>query len=201
MSFDRVLPFVRRVAGRIDAVVDNSNPISSLLHFKHEHPEHYVTTDRSSHARPWPAGFDPKTAPVYSHSEIFVDAPPHQVFRMLTDAKRWESFYDDVSDVNVKGGGRLRAGSEFSWRVFGTSQQSKIVEYEENRVLGWDARGVGDEAYHRWILVPEGRGTRVITEEIQKGPGPALLAKHMNPAVTAMHRSWVEAMRVKLADA
>jgi uncharacterized protein YndB with AHSA1/START domain len=204
MSLDRVLPFVRRVAGRVDAVVDNSNPLSSLLHFKREHAEHYTTTDRSTHPRAWPAGFDPKTAPVYSHSELFVDAPPHQVFRLITNAKQWTSFYEDISDVHVKGDakgdGRLRRGTEFSWRVFGTKQHSEVVEYEENRVLGWNARGLGDDAYHRWILVPEGRGTRLISEEIQQGPGPALLAKHLNPALTAMHRSWVDAMRIKLAS-
>jgi uncharacterized protein YndB with AHSA1/START domain len=197
VSLDRLLPFFRRVAQR----VDNSNPLSSILHFQRAHREHFVTTDRKSHQRPWPAGFDPKSAPVYSHSELFVDAPPHQVFRLLTDAQRWESFYPDVSDVRTANSGRLELGEEFSWRVFGTVQRSEIVEYEENRVLAWNARGIGDEAYHRWILVPEARGTRVITEEIQQGPGPALLAKHLNPATTAMHRSWVDAMRVELRDA
>ena len=47
-------------------------------------------------------------------------------------------------------------------------------------------------------LKPEGRGTRLVSEEVQQGPGPAMLKDLLNPALTATHMAWMDAIAKKL---
>jgi uncharacterized protein YndB with AHSA1/START domain len=185
--------------GRLASFVEHSNPLTAVAGLKQHYPQWFKTTDRKSADAPWPAGFDPKKAPVYSHSEVFIAAPPEKVFKLLTDAKGWSSYFREVSDVRPEKKGPLVQGSKFSWHVLGTTQKSQVTLYEPNKALGWTAKGLGDTAYHRWYLKPERGGTRLISEEIQQGPGPKVLAHLLNPALTATHRAWMDAIAQKLA--
>src|ERR1700734_2528288 len=54
-------------------------------------PGDQVTEDLK-HANPnihWPSGFSPKTADLYAHNEIMIDAPAGVVFRHIQEAEKW----------------------------------------------------------------------------------------------------------------
>jgi uncharacterized protein YndB with AHSA1/START domain len=174
------------------------NPVEAFYRLKKDHPQWWKASSRSEvNSRPWPvARVDPSKTPVFAHNETFIDAPPSAVFAKLTDANGWASFYPNARDVKLPAGStELTPGLRFTWTTFGAKQSSKVQEYEKDRVLGWTAKSPGTLAYHRWILVPEGKGTRLITEETQRGLTAQLDQLLMNPALHASHQLWLEQMK------
>jgi hypothetical protein len=56
------------------------------------------------HANPdihWPAGFSPKTADLYAHNEIMIDAPVGVVFRHIQEAEKWPEWYANSQHVVI----------------------------------------------------------------------------------------------------
>lgn len=175
--------------------------------------------------RPWPVAFRPQEDAVFTHNEIFIaDVPPNRVFEILVRAPDWPKFYENSADVELEAAGtptsgirdsgfgirqgelcssatrnpkrdELSLGSKFSWKTFGTPQRSEVTLYEQDRALGWTAESFGTRAYHRWLLLPEGHGTRVITEECQHGFVAWLDQHWMNPSLHAAHQLWLESLK------
>jgi hypothetical protein len=187
---------------KIDPARDASyrNPLEAFYKLKKDHPQWWKASDRSeANPRPWPAKLDPAKTPVFAHNETFIDAPPSAVFDTLTRATEWPSFYPNAREVMLpNGASRLAPGMKFTWSTFGTRQSSQIVEFEQDRALAWSAKSPGTLAFHRWILVPEGTGTRLITEETQRGLTAQLDQLVMNPALHASHQLWLEQMKQTL---
>jgi hypothetical protein len=102
-----------------------------------------------------------------------------------------------LSHLPASGTRRLRLGTKFRWETFSVVQHSEVTLYEPDRALGWTARSPGTRAYHRWFLLPEGHGTRVITEECQRGFVAWLDHHWMNPSLHATHQLWLEELRLK----
>ena len=169
-------------------------------------PEWYRSSPRSeANPRPWPLRLDPARTPVFVHNEIFIEAPEAKVFALLTGGE-WPRFYPNGERVQIPVGrdGRktLGLGTEFQFTTFGLIQKSQVYEYEENRSLAWRAEssggGLAIHAFHRWLLLPDGNGTRVITEEIQTGPGAYLgrwLCNSINTSLHASHQLWLEGLK------
>ena len=66
-------------------------------------PGDQVTEDLK-HAKPhihWPSGFSPKTADLYAHNEIMIDAPIGVVFRHIQEAQKWPEWYSNAQNVVV----------------------------------------------------------------------------------------------------
>lgn len=139
---------------------------------------------------------------MFAHNEIVIPGvAPEVVFGMLVRAGEWPRFYDNSADISsepspVPGAlSELRLGSRFTWKTFGVRQKSEVTLYERARALGWTADSPGTHAYHRWLLLAEGDGTRVITEECQTGPLAWVDSFVMNPSLHASHQLWLERLK------
>lgn len=168
-----------------------------------------------ANARPWPAGYDPKTNPVFAHNEIFIRATPAAVFAEILRAQDWGQYYENARDMKLlpDAAGHtpevLGPATRFTWTSFGTPLESEITEFEKDRTLAWTARGGTPtiEAYHRWLLIPENGGTRLVTEECNKAPiDPALrwavnafIKQSGHPeALPAAHQHWLEGVKQRV---
>jgi hypothetical protein len=177
--------------------------------FKRRYPELYITSARSeTDARPWGGGFDPASDPVFAHNEIFLEgvAPKTVLGRMLR-ASEWQTYYDNSGPALLPNGepvARLSLGLEYRWTTFSVAQKMKVVELVENdreSALAWQGGSLGTEVYHRWIFRKEGAGTRVITEEIERGLAPLLDHHMMNPSLRCGHELWLRGLAKKVKEA
>ncbi len=180
-------------------VKDAAKPAQFLAKLGLEHPSWFKASPRSeAHPKPWPAGFDPKKSPVFAHNEVFIPAPPAQVFAALTDTSRWPSYLGDAGKIQLKSGaapgGRLQLGTKYEWS-FGEKLKNEVTLFEQDKAIGWTADGTGSLAFHRWILEPVPGGTRLITEEVTNGLGQELLGKGINPMLRAGHQLWLESLK------
>lgn len=95
-----------------------------------------------------------------------VPAPPGEIFEILADPRRHGEIdgSGSVRDAFIDAPERLFLGAQFGMRmkiVVPYSMKNTVVEFEENRRIGW--RHVGGHVW-RYILEPVDGGTRV-TEE------------------------------------
>jgi uncharacterized protein YndB with AHSA1/START domain len=118
----------------------------------------------------WPQGLEPRNVDVFVHNEGWIDAPPDVVWANLIDASQWPSWYSNSFDVRIEGGhSKLAMGVSFTWKTFGFPIQSIVDAFEPGREIGWSGDNPQFRVHHAWVLLPERGGTRVITEEGQKG--------------------------------
>jgi hypothetical protein len=120
----------------------------------------------------WPDGFSPDGADLFAHNETIVHAPCDVVWNHIADATDWSKWYNNASNVHYKNGEtELTASSVFQWRTFGVNLESKMVEFEPARRMGWFGYSPGKPAnfYHTWYLVPIAKDCRVVTEEVGRG--------------------------------
>ena len=119
----------------------------------------------------WPERFHPSRPPVHVVNELTIPAPCEQVWAWLIRAPLWPTWYTNSSEVGLVDSpqSELRLGTMFTWRTFGVRLKSTVQEFVPNERLAWDARGMGVDAYHAWLLLPRSSGTHVITEETQYG--------------------------------
>ncbi len=157
----------------------------------------YTSSPRGiSDFREWPAGFSPQNSNVFSHNEIFIKGPPQAIFAKLQKANKWSTWYPNAGAVKIVEGENLAQGVNFTWRTFETLQKSKVTLFELDKAIGWTADSFGVQAFHRWLLYPEGDGTRVVTEECDNGLlldiGVSVL---LNPGLHASHQIWLENLK------
>lgn len=142
----------------------------------------------------WPDGQSPEGAAVFVSNERVVPAPVDEVWPVLVRAGRWSSFYRNAWWVRVDGDrdGLLRPGSVFTWTTFGLSITSVVTLFDAERgVLGWRWWGLGARGYHLWSLQPHPLGTRIRTQETQRGVVPRLLAPLLRRVMPYGHGRWL----------
>ena len=145
----------------------------------------------------WPIGMEPENVPVYARNEIVIAAPPPTVWRWLCRAELWPSWYSNCSAMTIDsppGHHELESGTEFTWKTFGAQIHSRVLVFEPNRELGWDAHGILT-AYHGWTLESEDSGCRVITEETQRGFVPTIARWYLRGMLVRGHQTWVEELK------
>jgi|SRR5581483_5512705 len=144
----------------------------------------------------WPTGFEPDKARVFAHNEIAIAAPPERVWRWLIRAARWPQWYGNSADITFLSGSPpdLALHTDFRWKTFGAKVTSRVLVFDPPHELGWDARGLLD-AYHGWLIEPEGEGCRVITEETQNGLLPLLAWWYLRPMLLRGHQNWIESLK------
>jgi uncharacterized protein YndB with AHSA1/START domain len=145
----------------------------------------------------WPAGFEPDNSSVHARNEIAIAAPPERVWRWLIRAAKWPEWYSNSANVDFVRGSPpdLAPGTEFKWKTFGATVASRVIVFEPPHELGWDARGVLN-AYHGWLIEPDGRGgCRVVTEECQNGLVPKLAWWYLRPMLERGHQNWIESLK------
>lgn len=119
----------------------------------------------------WPARYDPRNAPVHVRNERVIGASPEAVWATLVRAARWPEWYPNSSHVRFLRGSPpdLAAGTAFRWKTFGVTIDSTVLEFAPTERIAWDARGLGIDAYHAWVVRPAAEGCHVLTEETQHG--------------------------------
>ena len=104
---------------------------------------------------------------------VLIDAPPAAVFALLADPRRHPEFDGSGSvKAHIAGPQQLTKGARFGMRMrlgIPYTITSEVVEYEQDRLLGW--RHLGHHVW-RYELAPEAAGTRV-TETFDWAPARA----------------------------
>ena len=141
--------------------------------------------------------FDPRITPVAAHNELVIDATPERIWNILVRAVDWPRWYPNSRNVRIKGGGeKLSLRATFTWITFGVCLRSVVKEFQPNERIAWNAKSLGVDAYHAWVIEPTIGGCRVKTEETQYG----WLARAANwlwpDLVHSGHRLWLK----RLAD-
>ena len=148
----------------------------------------------------WPEKFLPAKTQVFAHNEIMIPAAPERIWAWLIRAQLWPQWYANSSNIHFLShtGPDLRDRSRFRWKTFGVRITSKVLEYQPNRRLAWDAQGIGVHAYHAWLLTPVSDGrTHVLTEETQSGWLAKLGAAMLPNRLYAKHQLWLEGLSAK----
>ncbi len=140
----------------------------------------------------WPQGFTPQQADLFDHSELSVGAPCATVWQTLVDAQRWPDWYPNSSSVRLERGAELAAGRGFQWRTFGLEVASQVHEFVPQQRLGWFGHAKDLDAYHTWLLLPQGQGCLVVTEEVVRGPAARALRREQPQAMHEGHGLWLE---------
>lgn len=147
----------------------------------------------------WPPRFAPAHCPVHVRNELAITATPERVWHWLVRARDWPRWYANAADVRFLAGAPpdLAPGARFRWRTFSVRIESTVREWEPPTRLAWDARGVGVEAYHAWLITPTADGCHVRTEETQHGGLARLGALLMPRRMWRYHQIWLESLRAR----
>jgi uncharacterized protein YndB with AHSA1/START domain len=134
---------------------------------------------------------------VHVRNELEMDSPPDAVWAWLIRAQLWPEWYPNAAHVRFLNGDPpdLSPTTRFSWRTFGVSVESTVLEFVPRERIAWSARGVGVDAYHAWVISPTPRGSHVLTEETQHGwlarAGSFVMPSRMH----RYHQIWLERLR------
>ena len=146
----------------------------------------------------WPQGLEPGNVDVFVHNEGWIDAPPESVWANLIDATQWPSWYSNSADVHIDGDQqKLAKGVTFAWKTYGFPIVSRVDVFELGREIGWSVDSPGFQVHHAWLLIPERGGTRVITEETQKGAAAIKFRLEQPNAMYDGHDWWLSALKVR----
>ena len=156
----------------------------------------------------WPSKYLPGTTDNYVSNEVIVKGlSSSQIWPLLADITKWESYYSNVAQITPPElGPQLKQGDKFSFSTFGFPPlQSEVFESvppsdgKPGR-LAWRAWQEGNEetdidVYHAWIVedLDQGR-VRVLTQESQIGrPAAELATKKPNPMLNG-HQDWLDGL-------
>ena len=145
----------------------------------------------------WPHGEQPAGAQVFVHNERIVPAPPEWVWNLLVAAQGWSEFYANAHFVELADPRQhqLRRGSVFRWVTFGFPLTSEVYPCTRPLQIGWRWWGRwwgrGTHGYHIWLLEPHERGTRIVTEETQRGVLLRLARPVWRPVMSLGHNYWL----------
>lgn len=144
----------------------------------------------------WPKSFEPDHAPVFAHNQIVSPRPAGELWPALVRAAEWPTWYPHATDVRgLKQDEELVLGSTFSWKTLGVRVTTTVTELIPHRSLAWSGVARGSRGYHRWDFqaTPDG-GCRIVTEEVQAGPVPTMLAGRLRGNLLTFHQQWLEGL-------
>jgi hypothetical protein len=146
----------------------------------------------------WPDGFDPAGADLFSHNALPIAAPCEKIWKHIIDAEKWPLWYPNAKDVRFVGSDtELKQGSVFRWTTFGLPLESRVNEFVPFSRIGWFgyAPGTAPSFYHTWYLIPEGAGSRVVTDEVGKGEDAAHLRVTDENLMHRGHDLWLATLK------
>ena len=139
---------------------------------------------------------------MFAHNErLLRDVRADRPWAWLVSAETWPEWYLNSARVRVDGAASsLTPGARFSWVTFGTRVRSEVVQFERHRRLGWLWWCPGAYGFHGWELTTDPDGTRVVTEESQRGPRAHALATILRPALWLAHHHWLHRLAARAAS-
>ena len=141
----------------------------------------------------WPPLMRPELSDVYAHNELVSPIPPDRLWAWLVRARGWSQWYANCRRLRILGGGsELELGTSFRWSTFGTTITSTVDVFDSPKALGWTWYGSTASGYHIWLLHDrEQGGTRIVTEESQRGLGPHYAPWLFRRLLLASHGMWL----------
>jgi uncharacterized protein YndB with AHSA1/START domain len=131
-------------------------------------------------------------APVTTHLQIQIAAPPAKVWALLIDAPSWPKWQKNIETVTATG--PLTNGMTFSWRTGGASISSQVQLFEPERRLSWTGIAMTAKAAHVWELKPApGNQTLLVMKESMDGPLMAQL--YSSQKLTEAANEWLAALK------
>lgn len=179
------------------AGVSYASSAQDQAHDTYRHPMASDLAKRDKHIH-WPDGFAPESADLFAHNEINVDASCAVVWGHIADAQKWQRWYPNGTQVKLPAGApALDQSSVFQWQTFGFNLESKMVEFEPLKRMGWFgyAPGKTPNFYHTWYLVPNDTGCHVVTEEVGKGPDARSFRQMDESTLRRGHQLWLEGLK------
>lgn len=142
-----------------------------------------------------------------SNEVVFKDLDFDKILDGLLDAGKWETYYENSSDVHMynQDSTVLTNDTRFRFKTFGFDVEAQVEEYDldaENGVLrlawhGWN-EGEGDEfldVYHAWLVQKLDRNrVRILTQESQIGTPAKELAKSVPNTMMLGHQAWLDGL-------
>lgn len=147
----------------------------------------------------WWEGDDPLArtgAPVEVRLEVEVEAPPTQVWRLLSHPRRWLLWHPGIREADLEG--ELEPGSRILWRADGMRIFSLIREVQPEQHLGFTLRTLGGRGYLRWSLSPLAPGrTLVRSEEVWDGISVRLLRRTLRRTLERSRIHGLEGLKAR----
>lgn len=130
----------------------------------------------------WPSHFLPGTTDNFVSNEVIAkDLTAAQIWALLNDITKWESYYKNCQSIHPPTSGpNLEKGDVFKFSTFGFPPLTCTVEESLTPAggsgsstpgrLAWCAKEDGLEVYHAWLVEDlEGGRVRILTQESQIG--------------------------------
>ncbi len=163
-------------------------------------PRSVVKEDLARRSREirWPGEFRPENSNLFSHNELFIDAPPTKIWRHLVDAERWPSWYPNSKNVRFLDA-ETKLGPEVRWRwtTYGFTIESRVNEYVPALRLAWYgySPGFAPVFYHTWLLEPREAGALVTTEQAGVGTVAAEIRQADEGVMHRGHELWLATLK------
>jgi hypothetical protein len=108
-------------------------------------------------------------AAVTAAGSVRIDAPPRQVWQVLSTPQAWPDVAADISDVDLPDG--VAQDAAFTWVNGGARIRSRFAVAEPLRELTWTGVSSGARAVHRNVLsAVNDQQTQLDSEESMAGP-------------------------------
>ena len=156
----------------------------------------------------WPDYYTPGLTDNFVSNEVIVaDVTAAQIWGLLDDISKWETYYDNVSHITPpESGPMLKKGDIFKFSTFGfpvlTCPVQESVPPKEGQAarLAWSAKLEGGsdeetEVYHAWLVEDlEGSRVRILTQESQIGKPAAQLRDAKPNKMLLGHQDWLDGL-------
>ena len=149
----------------------------------------------------WPPHYAPDHSPIHVRNALEMTVPAERAWAWLLRAPLWPDWYPNSRNLRFLEGALpdLAAGTRFRWTTFGVTIVSRVLEFVPGSRIAWDAKGLGIDAYHAWLITPTASGCRVLTEETQDG-FVARAGKLLFPTrMYRFHQIWLERLAERAA--
>lgn len=156
----------------------------------------------------WPAKFTPGETDNYVSNEVIAKGiTAAQIWALLDDITKWESYYLNCGQITVpESGPMLKKGAIFKFATFGfppltcTVEESVTPGSGTAGRLAWSAdAGEGVAVYHAWLVEDlEGGRVRILTQESQIGSIFQEWAEAVPNKMLLGHQDWLDGLVKKV---
>lgn len=164
----------------------------------------------------WPRKYLPGFTDNYVSNEVIAKGiTAAQVWDLLNDISKWETYYDNVSQITPPSSGpKLKKGDTFKFSTFGFPlltcpvHESVPPSGGQPGRLAWSAKLEGTEekivtsyskeevdVYHAWLVEDlESNRVRILTQESQIGKPSAELGQKKPNLMLLGHQDWLDGL-------
>jgi uncharacterized protein YndB with AHSA1/START domain len=108
---------------------------------------------------------------------VHIDAPPEKVWAVMVDVESWPEWAESFQRVQRLEDDELGEGSTAKLRVKGAPTSIwTVIDFSPGKVFTWSTKARGVESIAEHIIVPDGAGTKVTLNVVNRGLMATLLA-------------------------